>query len=91
MNAIAFTRGSALSPDSALALSGRASRRMTTTVHASILRDAIQSDHRVLTARDGFTPIDRTEVALVASPDASPATLRLAEFCNNVQARAAWS
>src|SRR6267378_1901454 len=54
----------------------------------SILSEmAIQADHRVLTARDGFTPIDRTEVALVAAPDASPATLRLAErlagFCNN--------
>ena len=60
----------------------------------SILTEmAIQSDHRVLTARDGFKPIDRTEVALVASPDASPATLRLAdrlaEFCDNVQAKAA--
>jgi DNA-binding transcriptional LysR family regulator len=60
----------------------------------SILSEmAIQSDHRVLTARDGFKPIDKTEVALVASPDASPATLRLAdrlaEFCNNVQAKAA--
>jgi DNA-binding transcriptional LysR family regulator len=60
----------------------------------SILTEmAIQSDHRVLTARDGFKPIDKTEVALVASPDASPATLRLAdrlaEFCDNVQAKAA--
>jgi DNA-binding transcriptional LysR family regulator len=60
----------------------------------SILSEmAIQADHRVLTARDGFSPIDRTEVALVASPDASPATLRLAdrlaEFCNTVQAKAA--
>ena len=60
----------------------------------SILSEmAIQSDHRVLTARDGFKPIDRTEVALVASPDASAATLRLAdrlaEFCNTVQAKAA--
>jgi DNA-binding transcriptional LysR family regulator len=60
----------------------------------SILSEmAIQSDHRVLTAKDGFSPIDRTEVALVASPDASPATLRLAdrlaEFCNHVQAKAA--
>jgi DNA-binding transcriptional LysR family regulator len=60
----------------------------------SILSDmAIQSDHRVLTAKDGFAPIDKTEVALVASPGASPATLRLAdrlaEFCNNVQAKAA--
>lgn len=54
---------------------------------------AIQSDHRVLTARDGFAPIDKTEVALVAAPQANSATLRLAdrlaEFCNNVQAKAA--
>jgi DNA-binding transcriptional LysR family regulator len=60
----------------------------------SILSEmAIQSDHRVLTAKDGFAPIERTEVALVASPDTSPATLRLAdrlaEFCDNVQAKAA--
>ena len=60
----------------------------------SILSEiAIQADHRVLTAKDGFAPIDKTEVALVASPDASPATLRLAdrlaEFCNQVQAKAA--
>jgi hypothetical protein len=44
-------------------------------------------------AKDGFAPIDKTEVALVAFPDASPATLRLAdrlaEFCNTVQAKAA--
>ena len=60
----------------------------------SILSEiAIQADHRVLTAKDGFAPIDKTEVALVASPDASPATLRLAdrlaEFCETVQAKAA--
>ena len=60
----------------------------------SILSEmAIQADHRVLTAKDGFKPIDKTEVALMASPDASPATLRLAdrlaEFCDNVQAKAA--
>ncbi len=60
----------------------------------SILSEmAIQADHRVLTAKDGFRPIERTEVALVASPDASPATLRLAdrlaEFCDAVQAKAA--
>ena len=60
----------------------------------SILSEmAIQADHRVLTARDGFAPIDRTEMALVAAPDASPATLRLAdrlaEFCSTVQAKAA--
>ncbi|MBR0902092.1 LysR family transcriptional regulator [Bradyrhizobium liaoningense] len=60
----------------------------------SILSEmAIQSDHRVLTAKDGFAPINRTEVALMASPGASPATLRLAErlaeFCDNVQAKVA--
>ena len=60
----------------------------------SILSEmAIQSDHRVLTAKEGFSPIDKTELALVASPDASPATLRLAdklaEYCDNVQAKAA--
>jgi len=60
----------------------------------SILSEmAIQADHRVLTAKDGFAPIDKTEVALVASPGANPATLRLAdrlaEFCDNVQAKAA--
>ena len=60
----------------------------------SILSEmAIQADHRVLTARDGFAPIDKTEVVLMASPNASPATLRLAdrlaEFCNQVQAKAA--
>ncbi len=60
----------------------------------SILSEmAIQADHRVLTAKDGFAPIDKTEVALVASPSASPATLRLAEklanFCDTIQAKAA--
>lgn len=42
-------------------------------------RIAIQPGHRVLTAKDGFAPIDRTEVALVAAPNASAATLRLAD------------
>lgn len=60
----------------------------------SILSEmAIQSDHRVLTAKDGFAPINKTEIALMASPDASPATLRLAdrlaEFCDAVQTKAA--
>ena len=60
----------------------------------SILSEmAIQADHRVLTLKDGFGPIDKTVVALMASPDASPATLRLAdklaEFCSAVQAKAA--
>ena len=54
---------------------------------------AIQPGHRVLTAKDGFAPIDKTEVALVAAPEASPSTLRvadlLADFCNSVQAKAA--
>jgi hypothetical protein len=54
---------------------------------------AIQPDHRVLTAKHGFKPIDRTEVALMAAPHAGPATLRLAdrlaEFCEAVQAKAA--
>lgn len=60
----------------------------------SILSEmAVQAEHRVLTAKDGFAPIDKTEVALMASPGASPATLRLAErlaeFCDTVQAKAA--
>jgi len=60
----------------------------------SILSEiAIQPDHRILAASDGFAPIDATEMALVAAPNASPATLRLAdllaEFCNTVRAKAA--
>jgi DNA-binding transcriptional LysR family regulator len=60
----------------------------------SILSEmAIQAEHRVLTSKDGFAPIDKTEVALVASPDATPTTLRLAdklaEFCDTIQAKAA--
>lgn len=60
----------------------------------SILSDiAVQPGHRVLTARDGFAPIDKTEMALVAAPQASPATLRLADrlaaFCGSLQAKAA--
>ncbi|QOZ37621.1 LysR family transcriptional regulator [Bradyrhizobium sp. CCBAU 53421] len=60
----------------------------------SILSEmSIQAEHRVLTAKDGFAPIERTEVALVAAPEASPATLRLAdrlaEYCASVQAKAA--
>jgi DNA-binding transcriptional LysR family regulator len=60
----------------------------------SILSEmAIQADHRVLTAKEGFAPIEKIEVALMASPNASPATLRLvdrlAEFCERVQAKAA--
>src|SRR5262249_46291495 len=60
----------------------------------SILSEmAIQADHRVLAAKDGFKPIEKTEVVLMAAPDTSPATLRLAdrlaEFCDAVQAKAA--
>lgn len=60
----------------------------------SILSEmSIQSEHRVLTAKEGFAPINKTEIALMASPDASPATLRLAdrlaEFCDTVQTKAA--
>jgi len=60
----------------------------------SILSEiAIQAGHRVLTAREGFAPIEKTEIALMASPNASPATLRLAdrlaEFCDGVEAKAA--
>jgi DNA-binding transcriptional LysR family regulator len=54
---------------------------------------AVQADHRILTASDGFAPIDETEMALVAAPEANPATLRLAdrlaEFCSAVTAKAA--
>jgi DNA-binding transcriptional LysR family regulator len=60
----------------------------------SILSDmSIQPEHRVLTAKEGFGPIDKTELALVAGPEASRATLRLAdmlaEFCDSVKAKAA--
>jgi len=47
---------------------------------------AILPEHRVLTRRDGLPAITNTEVALVAAPNASPATRRLAErlceFCS---------
>jgi DNA-binding transcriptional LysR family regulator len=51
----------------------------------SILPDvAILADHQILRVKDGFSVGD-TELALVAPPDASPATRRLAdllaEFC----------
>jgi DNA-binding transcriptional LysR family regulator len=57
----------------------------------SILSDvSILPEHRVLGRRDGFPPIPNTELALVAAPDATPATRRLAdvlaEFCT-AQAR----
>jgi len=54
---------------------------------------AVQPGHKVLTAKLGFAPIEKTEMALVAAPDASPAALRLAghlaDFCDAVQAKAA--
>src|SRR5262249_2970849 len=58
----------------------------------SILSEvAILAEHRVLGRKDGFPPIQNTELALVAAPGATPATRRLAdllaEFCD-AQARA---
>ncbi len=52
----------------------------------SILPDvATLPDHRVLTQKEGFPAISNTELALVAAPNASPATRRLADqiaaFC----------
>ena len=47
--------------------------RVAAGMGLSILSEmAIQADHRVLTAKDGFAPIDRTEVALVAAPMPAP-------------------
>ncbi len=61
-------------------------------VGVSILPDvAILLEHRVLKTKDGFPAISNTEVALVAAPSASPATLRLAEvprdFCSAADPR----
>jgi DNA-binding transcriptional LysR family regulator len=58
----------------------------------SILSDvAILADHRVLGRRDGFPSIPNTELVLVAAPDATAATRRLAdvlaEFCTAQVAR----
>ena len=54
---------------------------------------AILPDHNVLGAGDGFPPITDTEVALVAAPEASAATRRLAEvladFCGALDPRMA--
>ena len=60
----------------------------------SILPEAaILPDHNVLGAGDGFPPITDTEVALVAAPEASAATRRLAElladFCSALDRRIA--
>jgi DNA-binding transcriptional LysR family regulator len=47
----------------------------------SILPDvAILADHQILRVKDGFPSVGDTELALVAAPDASPATRRLADF-----------
>jgi len=52
---------------------------------------AILPEHRALKTKDGFPVITNTEVALLAAPDASPATLRLAEvlrdFCSSADPR----
>ena len=46
---------------------------------------AILADHQILRVKDGFPSVGDTELALIAAPDASPATRRLAdllaEFC----------
>ena len=48
-------------------------------------RTAILPEHRVLGAKEGFARVPNTELALLAAPDASPATRRLADvladFC----------
>ena len=60
----------------------------------SILPDvAVLADHRVLGRQDGFPSIPNTELVLIAAPDATPATRRLADlladFCNTIHSRAA--
>ena len=59
----------------------------------AILPDvAITPEHRIVDS-NGFTPIDRTEVALVVSESASPAARKVAEliadFCGNLIQKAA--
>jgi DNA-binding transcriptional LysR family regulator len=50
-------------------------------IGVSILPEvAILPEHRVLKTKDGFPSITNTEVVLVAAPNASPATRRLAEL-----------
>jgi DNA-binding transcriptional LysR family regulator len=60
----------------------------------SILPDtSLRADHHVLTRKDGLPAIPHTELALVAAPNASPATRRLADliadFCTGADPRAA--
>jgi DNA-binding transcriptional LysR family regulator len=54
---------------------------------------AIRAEHRVLGAKDGFGRVPSTELALLAAPDASPATRRLADvladFCTAGRHKAA--
>jgi len=54
---------------------------------------AILPEHTVLDAGDGFPPITDTPVALVAAPEASAASRRLAEalanFCSALDPRMA--
>jgi DNA-binding transcriptional LysR family regulator len=63
-------------------------------IGVSILPEvAILPEHRALETKDGFPAITNTEVALVAAPNASPATRRLAEilcdFCSTADPRKA--
>jgi DNA-binding transcriptional LysR family regulator len=60
----------------------------------SILSEvAVLPEHRVLKASEGFPTVTNTEIALVATPDASPATRSLAdvlaEFCSSGDPRKA--
>jgi len=60
---------------------------VSVVIGVSILPEvAILPEHRVLMTKDGFPAITNTEVVLVAAPNASPATRRLAEllrdFCS---------
>jgi DNA-binding transcriptional LysR family regulator len=56
-------------------------------------KTAINADHRVLSVKHGLPSVSHTELALLASPEAGPATLCLAEllahFCTTAYRRAA--
>jgi len=56
-------------------------------------RTAITDALRILSVKNGFPAVDNTELALLAAPDASPATHRLADllanFCATAYSRAA--
>lgn len=60
---------------------------------AIISEMSIQPEHRIVTAELGFAPIEKTELTLLASADASPAALRLTEslveICNQILAQEA--